>query len=221
MTEKLAVAIWNYKGGVGKSIIALILAEIAAQNGLKVLAIDLDEQKNFSATFKLTGTLFPTIEIRDTITSECANEDYNLYVLDTHPSKDETVKSALQFADIVLVPVLGDFNSIMNLRSVFGFITSCGVGEGQIAIVKNAMNKYRISADVEETLSAQGWPVAGRLPQSNILTRNIASGLSWDKFMRPDMREPYIELYTNIWRAYRYMVAGKFINLWEWRPCRD
>ena len=215
MTEKVAVTVWNYKGGVGKSTIALILAEIAAQNGLKVLAIDLDEQKNLSETLKLTGNLFPSIEIRDTITPECANEDYSLYILDTHPAKDDTVKSALQFADIVLIPVLGDFNSIMNLRSVFDFIISCGVGEGQIAIVKNAMSKDKISAEVEEILQEQGYPTAGRLPQNNILTRNIASGLSWDKFMRPDMREPFIALYSNIWRAYKDMVAGKFFDLWS------
>lgn len=221
MTEKLAVTIWNYKGGVGKSTIALILAEIAAQNGLKVLAIDLDEQQNFSATLKLTGTLYPSIEIRNTLTPECAKEDYSLYVLDTHPSKDETVKAALQFADIVLVPVLGDFNSIMNLRTVFDFIMSCGVGEGQIALVKNGMNKYRISSEVEEALSVQGWASAGRLPQSNILTRNIASGLSWDKFMRSDIREPFIALYAKIWSAYRKMIAGRFTELWEERPCRD
>lgn len=48
-TQKLAVAIWNYKGGVGKSTIALVLAEIAAQQGLHVLALDLDEQTEFSS----------------------------------------------------------------------------------------------------------------------------------------------------------------------------
>ena len=43
--EKLAVTIWNYKGGVGKSKISLVLSQIAVQNNLKVLAIDLDGHK--------------------------------------------------------------------------------------------------------------------------------------------------------------------------------
>lgn len=214
MNEKLAVTIWNYKGGVGKSTIALILAEIAAQYGLNVLALDLDKQKNLSKTLKLTGFLFPNIDIRDNITPDCANEDYSLFVLDTHPTEDDTVKSALQFADIVLVPVLPDFNSIMNLRNVFDFITACGVGKGQITIVKNSMNKYKISAEVERVLLNQGFPSAGRLPHSNVLVRNIASGNSWDKFMRTDIREPFNNLYYNIWSAYRNMLAGNFYNLW-------
>ena len=50
--EKLAVTIWNYKGGVGKSTISLILSQIAAQNNLKVLAVDLDEQKNLEGVVK-------------------------------------------------------------------------------------------------------------------------------------------------------------------------
>ena len=215
MNEKLAVTIWNYKGGVGKSTIALILAEIAAQNGLNVLALDLDKQKNFSATLKLTGFLFPSIDIRNSLTPDCANEDYSLYILDTHPTMDDTVKAALQFADIVLVPVLPDFNSINNLRSSFNFITSCGVGQNQIAIIKNSMNKYKISAEVERALSIQGFKSAGRLPHSNILVRNIASGNSWDKFMRPDVREPFTALYSNIWDAFRNMLNGNFHNLWR------
>ena len=215
MNDKLAVTIWNYKGGVGKSTIALILAEIAAQYGLNVLALDLDKQKNLSKTLKLTGFLFPTIDIRNTLSPECANEDYSLFVLDTHPTEDDTVKAALKFADIVLVPVLADFNSIMNLRSVFDFILSCGVGRGQIAIIKNSMNKYKISAEVERVLLNQGFPSAGRLPHSNVLIRNIASGNSWDKFMRPDIREQFYNLYSNIWSAYRNMLNGNFHNLWR------
>ena len=46
--EKLAVTVWNYKGGVGKTTISLILSQTAARQGLKVLAIDLDEQRNLS-----------------------------------------------------------------------------------------------------------------------------------------------------------------------------
>ena len=105
--EKLAVTIWNYKGGVGKSTISLILSQIAAQNNLKVLAIDLDEQKNLAETLKLSQSLFNSIEVRTELKDDFADEDFNFYVIDTHPSKDETITKALKFADIVLVPVLG------------------------------------------------------------------------------------------------------------------
>ena len=42
MPNNLAVTLWNFKGGVGKSTIALTLAQIAAASGLRVLAADLD-----------------------------------------------------------------------------------------------------------------------------------------------------------------------------------
>ena len=35
INEKLAVTVWNYKGGVGKTTVSLILAEIAAKKGLR------------------------------------------------------------------------------------------------------------------------------------------------------------------------------------------
>jgi chromosome partitioning protein len=39
----------NHKGGVGKSAVATMLAHLFAQRGLRVLAIDLDHQGNFSS----------------------------------------------------------------------------------------------------------------------------------------------------------------------------
>ena len=98
MNEKLAVTIWNYKGGVGKSTISLILSQIAAQNGLRVLAIDLDEQKNLAETLRLSRSIFPTIEVRTELSEKFANENFEFYVIDTHPSKDESVIKALKFA---------------------------------------------------------------------------------------------------------------------------
>ena len=215
MSEKLAVTVWNYKGGVGKSTISLILSEIAAQNNLRVLAVDLDEQKNLAETLRLSCSLFPSVEVRTELSEKFANENFDFYVIDTHPSKDEIVMSALKFADIVLVPVLGDYNSLINLRSVFDYIHSVGVGAEQVALVKNCVGKSKVAAEVEAMLDEEDYPMAGRLPRSNVLVKNIASGESWDKYMRKSQRVQFLGMYEKIFYAYREMLKGNFHNLWK------
>ena len=42
--NNITITLWNYKGGVGKSTINLVLAEIIASKNLRTLAVDLDEQ---------------------------------------------------------------------------------------------------------------------------------------------------------------------------------
>lgn len=214
-THKLAVTIWNYKCGVGKSAISLVLAEIAAQQGLRVLALDLDEQQNLAHTLTLADSLFPNINVRSVLAHEFADENFDFFILDTHPSKDNTILEALKFADIVLIPILGDYHSIINLRSVFNYVTAAGVGQGQIAIVKNSMTSLKMSAEVELVLDEQGYPSAVKLPRSNILIRNIASGYRWDKSMQLRQREPFLHLYSNIWSAFEEMCSGNFYNLWR------
>ena len=213
--EKLAVTVWNYKGGVGKTTIRLILSQTASRQGLKVLAIDLDEQRNLSEALKLSQHNFTSTEVRTTLNPEYAHEDFDFYVIDTHPSKDDTVKQAMQFSDIVLVPILTDYLSIINLRPVFNYIQSCGVGAGQIAVIKNAVTELRVSAEIESVLAEQNYTIAGRLPRSNILVRNIAAGNSWDKFMRPSQREPFVSLYDRVWKAYIRMLSGDFHDIWR------
>ena len=218
--EKLAVTVWSYKGGVGKSTISLILCQIAAQEGLKVLAVDLDEQRNLIETLKLSSSLFPVIDVRNELKEGYAKEDYDFYVVDTHPTKDKTVQEALKFADIVLVPVLGDYQSLVNLSVVFDYVYQAGVGKEQVVIVKNCMGNLRITEEVEAVLDEQGYSVAGRLPRCNMLLRNIASGNEWDKYLREDQRGHFIRLYKNVWRAYREMLNGNFVRLWDTKSAK-
>ena len=213
--EKLAVTVWNYKGGVGKTTISLILSQTASRQGLKVLAVDLDEQRNLSEALKLSQHNFPSIEVRTDLKQEYAEENFDFYVIDTHPSKDDTVKSAMQFADIVLIPILPDYLSIINLRPVLNYVKSCGVGEGQVAVVKNAVTELKVFAEIESVLAEQDYAIAGRLPRNNILVRNIAAGESWDKFMRPHHREPFVNLYARVWKAYMRMLSGDFHDIWR------
>ena len=211
--QKLAITLWNYKGGVGKSTIALVLSEIAAQQGLKVLAIDLDEQHNLAAALDLSKHLFPTLDVRTSFAPEFANEDFDFFVLDTHPAKNDIIKQAIGFADIVLVPVLNDFLSIVNLRSVFDYALEAGIGHEQLAIVKNCVNTLKTSTEVEHILDEQGYLAAGRLPRNNSLVRNIAEGSRWDKSMQERQRKPFLSLYANIWDAFGNMCSGNFTNL--------
>ena len=214
MGMNLAVTLWNYKGGVGKTTISLILAEIAAHEGLRVLAMDLDEQQNLAGMLHLTGASFPSIEVRNTLHEDYAYEDFDLYIIDTHPVRDDTVLHALQFADIVLVPILCDFPSVMNLADVFDFVHGTGVGQEQAALVKNCVTGLRVVSDIEAVIDRHNYPLAGRLPRCNSLLRNFASGQNWDKGLREKQREPFMKLYTNLWSAYRYMLDGKFHDIW-------
>lgn len=213
--KKLAVTLWNFKGGVGKSTIALVLAEIAAQQDLKVLAIDLDEQQNLAGALSLSQRTFPTLEVRTSFAPEFADEDFDFFVLDTHPAKNNSIKEAICFADIVLVPVLCDYLSILNLRSVFSYLIETGLGNEQLVIIKNCVNALKTSTEVEHALDEHSYLSAGRLPRSNLLVRNIAEGNRWDKYMQGHQRNPFLALYANIWEAFSRMCSGKFHNVWK------
>lgn len=49
------IVVANQKGGVGKTTVARHLAFHGAEKGLRVLAVDLDVQGNFSTTFRVIG----------------------------------------------------------------------------------------------------------------------------------------------------------------------
>ena len=166
-----------------------------------MLAVDLDPQRNLSETLKLSASLFPSIEVRPTLSDNFTEEDYSLYVIDTHPTMDKSV--------------LGDFHSIVNLSVVFDYLHKAGIGVEQAAIVKNCMSNLKVNAEVEGVIDELNYPIAGRLPRCNTLLRNIASGDKWDKYLRENQRAHFMNLYSNIWNAYREVSKGNFTNLWN------
>ena len=120
--EKLAVTIWNYKGGTGKTTIALILAQIAAQKGLNVLVCDLDQQHNLSDDLTLAGDLSNKIQVTNRIPDNALDMDVEMYVIDVHPDMNSIIKEAMKFSDVVLVPVWSDLHSVANLGAAWQYV---------------------------------------------------------------------------------------------------
>ena len=84
--SKIAVAVMNRKGGVGKTTIALILAEIALIRQNKVLAIDLDSQRNFSDGLSFIKNYFKgSLRIKDTIEDSDADAPEEWIIIDCPP----------------------------------------------------------------------------------------------------------------------------------------
>ena len=191
----MIVTLWNYKGGVGKSTIALVLAEIAASKGLHTLAVDLDDQHNLAHNLSLTGSLFPSIEI---LSSMPEGKPGDLLIVDTHNTLDVRTVNALKAADTVLVPVYADYNSLINLRSVWQYLHDLRGGAGNVALVKNSISKLKLAADFEKAIDALGYPVAGRLPLSNLLMRNIALGRIWHHALRLQHKSAFFDLFSYI-----------------------
>ena len=125
---------------------------------------------------------------------------YDIIVIDTHQSTDRATADALAFADIVVIPIYADYNSLINLRSAWDFVNSVKNNSAHVALVKNCITTLKLTADVEETLDIQGYPIVGRLPRSNIIMKNIALGLQWDKSMRDVQKIKFIELFNNVTR---------------------
>lgn len=213
--EKLAVALWNYKGGVGKSTISLILSQEGARRGLNVLAIDLDRQKNLSDALALSASHFPTIKVLTELKQEITEQPFDLYILDLHPEMGKTEKAALYFADIILAPMYNDFFSTANLGLVWEQTAATGKNKQQAAIIKNCVENSKTAYEIENAVNEEQYPTAGRIPRNGNIVRNIALGRPWWFTMNEKQQAPFIALYDNIMKAYKNMLEGNLIDPWR------
>ena len=213
MLAPLAVALVNHKGGVGKTTIAHVLAQIAAQRGMTVTAYDLDEQRNLTDSLSLVD--FPNLKIKARIKEGDENDGTDLYILDCPPALSFTTDEAISFADIIIMPVPPSLYSISNLDVLFTRIEDHGKGREQVAIVKNCFDDSRLSRELDDFLTGKGYPVAGRLPLSRRLRGNLSSGLIWNHAMREKERAPFVSLLDSVLRAFEMLSAGKLSAAWE------
>lgn len=213
--EKLAVALWNYKGGVGKSTISLVLSQEGARRGLNVLALDLDRQKNLSDALALSASYFPTLKIVTELKPEVADQPFDFYVLDLHPEMGKTEKAALRFADIVLAPMYNDFFSAANLGLVWEQTIETGKDKQQAAIIKNCVENSRTAFEIEHAVNDEKYPTAGRIPRNGNIVRNIALGRPWWFAMNEKQQAPFVALYDRIMKAYQNMLDGNLKDPWR------
>ena len=209
--SKIAVAVLNRKGGVGKTTIAVILAQIALIRRNKVLAIDLDPSRNFSDALGFLKNYFSdALRIKHTLEDDDAGAPEEWIVIDCPPSLSEDSKNAIDFADIVIVPVRPDFFSLSNLGVMYQTAEKFGKDKAQLPLVKIGYDNSVMTKIANQLISERDYPVAEDLPLHKKIPYNVTSGLIWSTGLMARSRQPYERLYEKIIKAVDKLNEGVF-----------
>lgn len=217
MNPKLAVALINHKGGVGKTTLAAILAEIALEKGKRVVAVDVDPQKNFTDAMSFIQdrygeSLFITGDLEE---ADRISADGDMIVLDCPPALSEPTARAIDYADITLVPVFPDLFSLSNLYLVYEFGERHEKSLSQLPLVKVGFDKRRLSEMAQTNLEKSEYQIVGEIPMNRLIPYNLTLGRFWSAGIPMPARKPFYDLYKAIYRGYARMLEGNFDHPWE------
>ena len=162
------LALLARKGGAGKTTLAVHLAVIAAQSGLRVLLVDTDPQRSTAAWWRSRQADTPELveceanQLPDVLAAARA-DGVELAVIDTRPSLEADTATVARMADFVLIPTRP---TILDLRAIAATVEVVRAVNRPGAIVLNAVLAGRgdeespQAAEAREALAAYALEVA-------------------------------------------------------------
>jgi len=172
------ISIINTKGGVGKTSISLGLAEVLADRGERVLAVDADGPQasltdrcklisgSYDLPFAVDGS--EEMDIEDQTKAWAATmkrinralrsaPTYDHVIIDGPPSHAEVQKAMIARSDFVLIPVVTDAMSPRAARSIVAAVRSAAEGGKSIqaAMVMNMTRPRELATKHAPTVAAQ------------------------------------------------------------------
>ena len=206
----IKVAVFNRKGGVGKTTLSIILTQIALMKGKRVLAVDQDEQANFSVSVRYLQqeiNFMNSFTLKTSLSPEDLNTTADWLIIDCPPAFNERSHFALRNADLILIPVRPDHYATMPFDTIRE-----KAGDGKfpfqflLAKVGFAGNlTSRLASGKIENLRNKGYPIIADLPLYATIPANISSNRKkwWCTGLQASARRPYERLYSQLEAYYR------------------
>ena len=209
----IKVAVFNCKGGVGKTTLAIILTQIALMKNQSVLAVDQDEQNNFNVSISY---LQKEARFRDLFTfkTSLTPKDFDTYadwmIIDCPTEFNDRSRLAIRNADFVLIPVRADHYStlhISKIRQAAGdFKYSFQFPLVKVGFVEGSVHDKSQAAKMASSLIAKRkYTVIGDLPLYENINKNISSDLKkwWSVGLSAQARYPFELFYKKLVLLYR------------------
>jgi chromosome partitioning protein len=173
------VCIAAQKGGSGKTTLARNLAVAAAQDGQRVLVLDLDPQQSLRAWWKGRDSDAPMMLADDPAphalraTLDAAKSRFDLVVIDTPPAAPAWLTETLRAADLALIPVRP---SPDDLRAVGATIAALGGAGVPFAFVMSQTPRAKITDEAVRVLAQHGRVAPVNIAQRVIYAETAATG---------------------------------------------
>jgi len=162
------IGLLSRKGGSGKTTVAIHLAVLAQQAGLRTLLIDLDPQHSAADWWRAREAETPQLvqtgpaELR-TVLEAAETDGVDLVLIDTRPSAAQDAALVAALADLILVPTRP---TILDLRAILDTVDIAKGAARRALIVLNACPPPRgageatLTGDARRAVTAFGVPVA-------------------------------------------------------------
>lgn len=178
----IVISSLHSKGGVGKSTVALCVADALHQEGSSVLILDTDPQGTASEWSQhgngplVVGT--PSAErLEDELDRLGAN--YDAVVIDGSAQLKGSTGSIIRLSDLVLIPIQPSPADIWATERIVSLIQDRQEVTGRPAagfVLNRVVAGTNLADDVSEVLDTMGLPVIARLHQRVAFAEALISG---------------------------------------------
>lgn len=162
------IGLLSRKGGSGKTTLAIHLAVLAEQAGLRTLLVDLDPQHSAADWWRAREAETPQLAQSEpgnlrTVLEAAEADGVALTLVDTRPSAAQDAALVAALSDLILVPTRP---TILDLRAILDTIDITKGAARQALIVLNACPPARgageatLTGDARRAIAAFGVPVA-------------------------------------------------------------
>ncbi|MGY9039161.1 MAG: AAA family ATPase [Rhodobacterales bacterium] len=174
------ICIAAQKGGAGKTTLARNIAVAAAQDGKRVLCLDLDPQQSLRQWWQAREVDAPMMlnsdpaphALKETI--EAARQQFDLVVIDTPPAAPAWLADTLAIADLALIPVRPSPDDLRAVGATIGALNSARV---PFAFVMSQTPRAKLTEEAARVLAQHGRVAPVNIAQRVIYAETGASGL--------------------------------------------
>lgn len=163
----MIIALLNQKGGVGKTTLAVHIAEVLARLEKRVLLVDADPQgsaldwsANREATAKFSVIGLPKPNLHRELPTLAQNQDYVL--IDGPPRVNELARAAIMASDLVLIPVQPSPFDVWAAKEIVDLLGEAAVFKEHLKsafVINRKIVNTAIGRDVVDALAAYPVPV--------------------------------------------------------------
>lgn len=192
----MILTVFNTKGGVGKSTLAVCLADVLSQSGATCL-VDLDQQGTITELSELES--FPLTVEKVNSVQELSELNEAATVVDCPPYLTEQTLELLNLSDFVLVPIKPGFADYFALKKTLTYVYQAARPAGVVLNMVKSGNK--VTAQIQELIGEAEIPLLQTTIGDRVAyTRALVTGTVYESDAKAagEINRLIIEIYQRI-----------------------